>query len=61
MIGWHVTSYFMVDVLLTASRNTLSIILGYSMSLKGWREFRTVGISHCCKMANITFTMKIWR
>ena len=51
----------MVDVLLTASRNTLSIILGYSMSLKGWREFSTVGISHCCKMANITFTMKIWR
>ena len=44
-------------VSLTAKRSTLSTILAQSISLKGWRELRAVGMIHCWKITRFTFRM----
>ena len=46
---------------LTARRKTLSTIFAQSISLKGWREWRAVGISHCWMIASCTWSMKIYK
>ena len=45
------------ELSLTAKRSTLSTILAQSISLKGWRELRAVGMIHCWKITRFTFRM----